>query len=183
MYGALRPVLYLSMIRYLEIGKIVTTHGVNGEMKLYLSADSPESLFGVKTVFLDSNGTDGIKVRSCRSQKNMLLLRLHGIDTVEQAHALIGRYLWADRDEIAKEEGTFFVVDLIGLEVVNSLDGSHIGVLNDVITGGVQSLYSVRLENGEDRLVPAVPAFVKKVSPEEGKVWIEPIRGLFDDAD
>ena len=56
-----------------------------------------------KTVYLDEKGVNGIPVRSCRSQKNMLLLRLEGIDTVEKAHTMIGRYLWADRDEIAKE--------------------------------------------------------------------------------
>ena len=67
--------------------------------------------------------------------------------------------------------------------MVNASTEEHIGVIDDVISGGVQDLYSVKLDNGEKRLMPAVPAFLKKTSLEEGKVWVEPIKGLFDDAD
>ncbi len=183
MRGVYAPYLFEMMIQYLEIGKVVTTHGVNGEMKVYLYADSPASLFGVKKVYLDEKGMTGITVRACRSQKNMLLLKLEGIDTVEKAHTMIGRYLWADRNEISKEKDSFFIVDLIGLEVVNNSDGSHIGTLTDVISGGVQDIYTVRLDSGEERLVPAVPAFIKRTSLEEGKIWLEPIKGLLEDAD
>ena len=171
------------MVQYLEIGKIVTTHGVHGEVKVYISADSPESLFRVKRVYLDSKATVGLDVVSHRAMKNMLLLRFEGIDSIEDAHGLIGRTLWADRDEIKKDRNSFFVVDLIGLEVVDSVSEEHIGVVDDVISGGVQDLYSIRLDSGEKRLMPAVPAFLKKTSLEEGKIWVEPIKGLFDDAD
>lgn len=171
------------MIQYLEIGKIVTTHGVSGEVKVYISADSPESLFRIKKVYLDSKATVSLDVVSHRSMKNMLLLRFDGIDSIEYAHGLIGRTLWADRNEIRKDKDSYFVVDLIGLEVVNASTEEHIGVIDDVISGGVQDLYSVKLDNGDKRLMPAVPAFLKKTSLEEGKVWVEPIKGLFDDAD
>lgn len=171
------------MVQYLEIGKIVTTHGVHGEVKVYISADSPESLFRVKRVYLDSKATVGLDVVSRRAMKNMLLLRFDGIDSIEDAHGLIGRTLWADRDEIKKDRDSFFVVDLIGLEVVDSVSEEHIGVVDDVISGGMQDLYSIRLDSGEKRLMPAVPAFLKKTSLEEGKIWVEPIKGLFDDAD
>ena len=171
------------MVQYLEIGKIVTTHGVHGEVKVYISADSPESLFRVKRVYLDSKATVGLDVVSHRAMKNMLLLRFEGIDSIEDAHGLIGRTLWADRDEIKKDRNSFFVVDLIGLEVVDSVSEEHIGVVDDVISGGVQDLYSIRLDRGEKRLMPAVPAVLKKTSLEDGKIWVEPIKGLFDDAD
>lgn len=171
------------MIQYLEIGKIVTTHGVNGEVKVYISADSPESLFRVKKVYLNSAATVGLDVVSHRKVKDMLLLKFDGIDSIEEAHGLIGKTLWADRSEIRKAKDSYFIVDLIGLEVVHATTGVHIGVIEDVLSGGVQDLYSVKLDTGETRLVPAVPAFIKKTSIEEGKVWIEPIKGLFDDAD
>ena len=171
------------MIQYLEIGKIVTTHGVHGEVKVYISADSPESLFRVKKVYLDSKATVALDVVSHRAMKNMLLLRFSGIDSIEDAHGLIGRTLWADRDEIRKDKDSYFIVDLIGLEVVNAITDEHIGVIHDVISGGVQDLYSIKLDNGQTRLMPAVPAFLKKTSLEEGKIWVEPIKGMFDDAD
>lgn len=181
--GGLAPYLFVKMIQYLEIGKIVTTHGVNGEVKVYISADSPESLYHVKRVYLNASATVGLDVVSHRKVKNMLLLRFDGINSIEDAHGLIGKTLWADRNEIRKDKDSFFIVDLIGLEVVHATTGEHIGVIVDVLSGGVQDLYSVKLDSGKSCLVPAVPAFVKKTSLEEKKVWIEPIKGLFDDAD
>ena len=53
--GDLAPYLFVKMIQYLEIGKIVTTHGVNGEVKVYISADSPESLYHVERVYLNAS--------------------------------------------------------------------------------------------------------------------------------
>jgi RimM protein, required for 16S rRNA processing len=66
---------------------------------------------------------------------------------------------------------------------VNSADGSHIGKLTDVTNTGSQDLYHITLDSGEVRMVPAVPAFIKSVDIDGGKVAIEPIKGLFDDAD
>lgn len=171
------------MVQYLEIGKIVTTHGISGEVKVYISADSPESLFRVKKVYLDPRASSSLNVVSHRAQKNMLLLKFDGINSIEDAHGLIGKTLWADRNEIKKDKDSYFVVDLIGLEVVNAVTEEHIGIIDDVISGGIQDLYSVKLDNGETRLMPAVPAFLKKTSIEEGKIWVEPIKGMFDDAD
>jgi 16S rRNA processing protein RimM len=171
------------MVQYLEIGKIVTTHGIGGEVKVYISADSPESLFRVKKVYLDPKASSSLNVVSHRAQKNMLLLKFDGINSIDEAHGLIGKTLWADRNEIKKDKDSYFVVDLIGLEVVNAVTEEHIGVIDDVISGGIQDLYSVKLDNGETRLMPAVPAFLKKTSIEEGRIWVEPIKGMFDDAD
>ena len=118
-----------------------------------------------------------------REKQILAVIKEYGINSIEDAHGLIGKTLWANRNEIRKDKDSFFIVDLIGLEVVHATTGEHIGVIGDVLSGGVQDLYSVKLDSGKSCLVPAVPAFVKKTSLEEKKVWIEPIKGLFDDAD
>ena len=171
------------MQRYLEAGKIVSTHGINGELKVYPWADSASALNRLRSVFWDTSGTSSTKVESARVHKNMLLLKLEGVDSIEDAHRYIERTVYADRDEIVRRNGSYFVVDLIGLEAVNSADGSHIGKLTDVTNTGSQDLYHITLDSGEVRMVPAVPAFIKSVDIDGGKVAIEPIKGLFDDAD
>ena len=172
------------MIRqYLEIGEIVPTHGLAGELKLYPWADSPESIRRVKTVFLDAEGTRPVKVTGARPHKNMLLLTLEGTESVEAARKYIGRTLWADRKEIRLPKGQHFIADLLGLEVRDVRDGSHIGTVKDVTNTGTQDLYHVQLDSGEVRLVPGVDAFIKEIEIEKGYVSIEPIKGLLSDED
>ncbi|MBP0968511.1 MAG: 16S rRNA processing protein RimM [Oscillospiraceae bacterium] len=171
------------MQKYLEAGKIVSTHGVNGELKVYPWADSASALNRIRNVFWDQSGTDSTRVISARVHKNMLLLRLEGVESIEDAHRFIDRTIFADRDEIIRKNGTYFVVDLLGLEVVDSTDGSRIGTVCDVTNTGSQDLYHVKLDSGEVRMVPAVPAFIKSVDLEAGKITVEPIKGLFNDAD
>lgn len=170
------------MQRYLEVGKIVSTHGIAGEMKIYPWADSASALIKLKNVFWDPDGKNSVRVVSARTHKNMLLLKVEGVDSIESARRFIERTVYADRDEVIMENGSFFVVDLIGLEAVNSSDGSHIGTLCDVTNTGVQDIYHIKLDSGEVRMVPAVPFFVKEVDLEHGLVRIEPIEGLLEDA-
>lgn len=171
------------MKKYLEIGEIVSTHGIAGEMKVYPWANSADELKKVKTVFLDENGERPMKVVSTRTHKSMLLLSVEGVDSVELARRYIGKTLWADRKEIKLEKGAHFIVDLIGLEVRDSRDGSHIGVVSDITNTGTQDIYHVRKDNGEIRMVPGVEAFIKEIEIEKGYVSIEPIRGLLEDED
>ena len=170
------------MQKYLEVGKIVSTHGIAGEMKVYPWADSASALTKLKSVFWDKDGSSFVKVTSARTHKNMLLLKLEGVDSIESARRYIERTVYADRDEIIMENGSYFVVDLIGLEAVDSRDGSHIGILSDVTNTGVQDIYHIKLDSGEIRMVPAVPFFVKNVDLQKGVVEIEPIEGLLEDA-
>lgn len=169
--------------QYLEIGEIVSTHGIAGEMKLYPWADSADSLRRVKNVYTDGTGAVPLKVRSTRTHKRMLLITLDGVDSVEDARKYIGKVLYADRKEIRLPKGANFVADLLGLEVRDARDGSHIGTVADVTNTGTQDLYHVRLDSGEVRLVPGVEAFIKDIEIEKGYVTILPIRGLLSDED
>lgn len=171
------------MKEYLEVGKIVSTHGVAGELKVYPWADSPEQLLGVPRFFLDDAGEHPLEVVSARAHKNMLLLKLRGITSIEQARPYMERTLYAHRGHLALEEGAHFVVDLIGLRVLHAETGEQLGVLEDVTSTGRQDLYHVWTPNGELRMVPVVPAFVKEVCPEQGYVTILPIKGLLQDED
>lgn len=171
------------MQQYLEAGKIVSTHGIEGEIKVYPWADSASALNKIRRVFWDQNGKTSTIVLSARAHKNMLLLRLEGVTSIEDAHRFIDRVIYVDRDQVVRRNGKYFVVDLIGLEAVDSTSGDRIGTLTDVTNTGSQDLYHITLDSGEVRMVPAVPAFIKNVDLDGGKVEIEPIKGLFDDAD
>ena len=108
--------------QFLEAGRIVRTHGVRGELVLECWADSPEFVAGVKHLYFDGGKTDA-GVVSSRVHKGRLLLKLRGVDTVEQGDALRGKVLYLNREDVRLEEGQVFLQDLIGLKAIDGTTG------------------------------------------------------------
>ena len=85
---------------YLECGKIVTTHGVRGEVKVQPWCDGPEFLKQFGTLYLDAAGTRPVKVLSAKVAGNMSVLKLEGLDTPEEARNWRGRVLYLRRADV-----------------------------------------------------------------------------------
>ena len=107
----------MAVKRFLETGKIVGTHGVRGEVRVDPWSDSPEFVKRLKHLYFDE-GKVPVSLESSRVHKNQVLLKLKGVDTVEQADALRGKVLWLDREEVQLPEGTVFQQDLDWKSVV-----------------------------------------------------------------
>ena len=116
--------------KYLEAGEIVSTHGVQGEVKILPWADGPEFLLQFDTFYLDGRP---YAVRSARVHKTCVLASLEGIDTPEQGMALRGKRVCIDRDEAKLPEGSVFIADLIGCRALDE-DGAELGRIEDVLT-------------------------------------------------
>ncbi len=164
--------------RFLECGKIVATHGLRGEVKVLPWCDGPEALVPIKTFYLDGGNTPK-RAERCRIQKNMVLLKLEGVDTPEAAQALRGRVLWLDREEDTLEEGQYYIQDLIGLSVEDAETGEVYGTLRDVTETGANDVYHVAFPDGRVQLVPAIPQVIAKIDIDGGKMLIRPLEGLF----
>ena len=164
--------------RFLECGKIVATHGLRGEVKVLPWCDGPEALVPIKTFYLDGGNTPK-RAERCRIQKNMVLLKLEGVDTPEAAQALRGRVLWLDREEDTLEEGQYYIQDLIGLSVEDADTGERYGILRDVTETGANDVYHVAFPDGRVPLVPAIPQVIAKIDIDGGKMLIRPLEGLF----
>ncbi|MBP1548296.1 MAG: 16S rRNA processing protein RimM, partial [Oscillospiraceae bacterium] len=111
------------MKKYLEIGKIVAVQGLKGEVRVEPWCDSAEFLCEFDRLYFSKGETPVDVVRS-RPHKNIVLMKLDGVDTPEDAQKLRGKILYMDRDDVELEEGCYFVQDLIGLEVVDADDGT-----------------------------------------------------------
>ncbi|MBC8570122.1 ribosome maturation factor RimM [Zongyangia hominis] len=168
--------------KYLETGKIVTTHGIKGEVKVYPWCDAPEFLLDFDRLYLDK-GKRAVEVEECRIHKNMAILKLKGVDTVEQAVSYRGKVLYVDRDEIELAEGEYFVQDLIGLTVRDADSGKEYGKITDVTETGANDVYHVAFPDGSVKLIPAIKDVVIRTNIDEGVMEIRPLRGLFDDED
>ncbi|MDD6175294.1 MAG: ribosome maturation factor RimM [Firmicutes bacterium] len=167
---------------FLQIGKIVGTHGVRGELRVQPWCDSPAFLCRFRTFYLEE-GKSPVRVRSARVQKNLALVSLEGVDSIEQGDQLRGRILWIRREDAKLEPGKFFIQDLIGLTVRDADTGVCYGSLTDVISTGRTDVYEVTGGDKIPHLFPAIRDIVIKTDPESGEMLIRPIGGIFDDAD
>lgn len=166
--------------QYLECGKIINTHGVHGDVKLESLCDSPEVLASLERVFVLEGGRyREIEVLHASVFKQFVLATLEGVDDMDKAIAMKGTMLYAARDDFELEEGDFFIVDLIGLPVIDNVDGKVYGKIKDVINRGASDIYVVSTPTGE-RMMPVVDEFVKRVDLESG-VYVETIPGLLSD--
>ncbi len=169
------------MKKYIEAGQITRPHGIQGAVKAEPWCDSPEVLARLKKVYFRSGKDEyrEIKVEKGSVQKDLVILKLSGVDTPESAEKLRGKIMFADRADIPIPEGAFLIADLIGLPVIDINDGRIYGKLSDVITGGANDIYEISRENGKV-LIPAVKEFIKETDLEKG-IFISPIKGMFDE--
>jgi 16S rRNA processing protein RimM len=158
--------------RFLETGRIVNTHGIRGEVRLQPWSDSPGFLLGIKNFYIDEKC---YKAERARVHRDMVILKLEGVDSVNDAMTMKNKVVFIDRNDVRLEEGSYFIQDAVGLPVFD-MDGAEIGKLTEVLElpGG-----SVFVVNGEaEHLIPVNGGFIKEVDIENGKIIVELIDGM-----
>ncbi len=160
--------------KLLEAGQIVSTHGVQGEVRILPWCDGPEFLKGFSTFFIDGQPH---AVLSSRVHKNLLLCRLEGINTMNDAQAMKNKVVCIDRDSAEIPEGRVFIADLIGLPVFSR--DQEIGTLRDVYTGPANDVYIVK--GRREYMIPAVSEFLEEVNLDEGYIRVKLLEGMATD--
>ena len=159
----------------IEMGRIVQTHGVSGEVKIRSSCDSPAFLSSFKTLYIN---TKPYRVLSARQHKDALLVRLESIDSVDDAMALLGAEVTVPED-IARSvlpQGRHYIRDLIGCQVI-TLDDCAIGQLEDVLTLPAHDVYIVGHADGQV-MIPVVNEFVKQIDVAAKIITVQLIEGM-----
>ena len=157
---------------YIDAGKIVNTHGVQGEVKLEVWLDSPAMLKRCARVFL--SGAEK-KIVSAREHKGFLIAALEGVTDVNAAMALKNRVVQIARADVRLPKGAFFLQDIIGAAVVDE-QGREIGTLEEVLELPRQRVYVVRGER--EHLIPAVPEFILNTDVEAQRITVRLIEGM-----
>ena len=142
-------------------GQIVNTHGLKGYVKVMPWADSPDVLTDFDRFFIDGKE---YAVEYAAVQKSMVLLKLKGVDTIDDAAKLRDKEICLSREDTDLEEGTVFIADLIGLPVL--ADGAEIGKITEVLTPPGNDVYVVK--GRHEYLIPVVKEFVEEVNTEAG---------------
>ncbi len=169
------------MEQYLEIGKVVSTHGLRGELRVDPWCDSPQFLCQFKTLYL-KKGETKLSVSS-RPHKTIAIVKAKGIDTIEEAEKLRGKVLYINRSDARLAPGEYFIQDLMGLDVIDIDTSKSYGKITDVLKTGANDVYQVTDEKKKDYLIPVIDDVVKEIDINGGKVLIKPLKGIFDDED
>ena len=159
---------------YIEAGEIVTTHGVRGEVKVLSWLDSPEMLCEFDRCRI--SGREYV-IDSVRVQKTCNLVKLRGVDTMEDAQKLRGKTMELYREDISDE--LIFAAELVDVEVY--ADGACIGKIKEVLDYPGNSVYVVQGER--EYLIPAVKEFILSTDLEKNQMQVKLLKGMASDED
>ena len=167
------------MKEYLEIGEIVSLHGIKGAVKIYPWSDTPQVITRLKTLYLKEDGTEKLELTRASVQKNMILASVKGYEEPEQSRKLVGKTVYAKREDIPLPKGRMFIDDILGAEIIDAGTGKVYGVLKDVSSNGAHDIYHIQC--GEKTvLFPAVDEFIDKIDAEGSAIYVKPIGGMFE---
>ena len=166
-------------MEYIEIGQIVNTNGLKGVVKVNPFTDDISKFEDLKYVYIQlKNELKKVKIEQVRYNKNQVLLKLEGIDSIEEAEKYRNFYLKTEKESQEDlGEDTYYIVDLIGL-VVYSDKNEYLGKIEDVFPTGSNDVYVVKDNLGKQILIPAIADVVKEVDLKNKKMTINLIPGL-----
>ncbi len=161
----------------LEIGQIVNTHGLRGDVKVMPWCDDPEVFHELAYVLIDGKEYE---IEKSAIHKNMVLLKLEGINHINDAEGYRNKILYVPRAELGDlPEGTYYICDLLGCSVETDT-GRILGTIRDIIKTGSNDVYVVEDDAKNQTLVPVIDECVKSVDIDAKQVIISPLKGLID---
>ena len=160
----------------IKIGKIVNAVGLKGEVKVYNYSDSSEIYEITPSIYA---GNDLLDIENVRMQKNMVILKLSGIDDRNAAEAAKGTELFITEADLPElDEGEFYVRDLIGMTVIE--DETVLGKVTNVLQNTAQDVFEIERENGKHLLLPRVDEFVLDIDLDTREIKVKLPAGLLD---
>ena len=157
-----------------EVGKIVNTFGIKGEVKVTLYTEDISNFKTKRRVYVNAKE---MQVENSRLQKNMLILKLKGIDNMNDAENLRGSIIKVNRSKNDLPEGTYYIADLIGLDVYTE-EGNLLGKVTDIYNTGANDIYTVKTQDGKEVLLPAIKDVIKQVDIKNEKIIVHILKGL-----
>ncbi len=167
--------------QFLEIGQIVNTHGLKGDVRVDPWCDGPEFICNFKKLYKKDGSA--VEIERARVQKNVAVVKIKGVDSVEQADLLRRTVLYVNRDDVQLDEGVFFIQDILGCEVRDADSDALYGKVTDIIKTGANDVYQVTDDDGKNYLVPVIDDVVIATDIDSGVITIRPLKGIFDDED
>ena len=167
------------MQKYFEVGQIVNTFGVKGMLKVKPFTDDANRFEELKKVYIcKKEKLEEVEIEEVKYHKDMVLLKVKGIDDMSEAEKVKGLYLKIDRKNAKKlPKDTYFIADLLGLEVYSDKE-EFLGKVDDIFRTGANDVYLVKDEKGKQLLLPGIPKVKKEIDLEKEKIIVHILKGL-----
>ena len=165
------------------VARIGRPHGIKGELSVEVRTDDPERRLGPGVTVRTDPATAGpLTITAGRVHSGRLLLTFDGVTDRTGAEALRGVLLVADvdPDERPEDPEEFYDHQLVGL-AVHTVDGVHVGEIDEVLHLPGQDVLSVRTPDGREVLVPFVAEIVPTVDVDARVIEVDPPPGLLGD--
>lgn len=168
-------------MQYIEIGQIVNTFGIKGQVKVMPFTDDITRFDYLKKIYIvNKKLRKEVEIEEVKYHKDMVLIKFKGLDKIEDVEIYKNCYLEIDRkDAKPLEEGEYYIVDLIGLDVITD-EGQNLGKIDDIYNTGSNDIYVVKDDLGKQVLLPAIKEVIKEVDLDNKKIIVHIIEGLID---
>ncbi len=171
------------MTKYISVGKIVNFHGIKGEARVGYSKNQQDFFLSLESVFVKKdNEYQELKIDSVRQNKNFLIVKFEGIDSINDIIPLKGCLLFVEEDVVRKnlDEDEFLIDELVGLNVFDAETDKKLGFVIGVSNNGANDLISVKTNSKKISLIPFVKAIVPVVDIKNKKILVNNIEGLLE---
>ncbi len=166
------------------IGRVVKPHGVRGKMKVEYFGDDLRRFLSYREIFIqdETNGLESYEILEAVSQPPRLIVRLKGIEKIEETEPLIGKEILVEKEAFPElEEGEYYWADLLGMEV-ETREGKRIGKVKEIFPTGANDVYVVEGRRGEIFL-PAIEGVIETIDLKKRVMKVVRMEGLWEDED
>ncbi|WP_353855775.1 ribosome maturation factor RimM [Bacillus sp. Bos-x628] len=172
-------------LNWLNVGKIVNTHGVRGEVRVVSKTDFPEERYKTGSVlYIFKHGQDKplkVTVASHRQHKQFDLLTFEEVGSLNEAEQLKEAIIKVDKNHLSPlDEGEFYFHEIIGCDVYDE-HKELIGRIKEILTPGANDVWVVERKGKKDALIPYIPSVVKTIDIPSKTIHIEMMEGLIDE--
>ncbi|MBS4217773.1 ribosome maturation factor RimM [Bacillus sp. FJAT-49711] len=172
------------MMNWFNVGKIVNTHGIKGEVRVISKTDFPEERYspGSLLYLFLPRSKDPIKliVKSHRTHKNFDLLTFENYSNISDVEIWKEGILKVSEEQLNDlSEGEYYFHEIIGCTVV-TVDDEEIGIVKEILTPGANDVWVVKRKDDKEFLIPYIEDVVINISKEDKRIIINPIEGLLE---
>ncbi|MBG9784290.1 ribosome maturation factor RimM [Shouchella lehensis] len=172
------------MTNWFNVGRLVNTHGVRGEVRVLSNTDFGEERFAIGSQLKVASSPDEkgtlIQVKSHRKHKNFDLLTFEGYTNMNEVEEFKGKYMYVSEKQLSElGENEFYYHEIIGCQAIDE-DGHSLGMIKEIIETGANDVWVVERKGKKDLLLPYIEDVIKEVNLNEGIVKVHLLEGLDD---
>ncbi|MDR4886521.1 ribosome maturation factor RimM [Fredinandcohnia sp. QZ13] len=169
------------MDKWYNVGKIVNTHGIKGEVRIISRTDFPEERYKIGNtlyIFMEDKDPIEVKVQSYRTHKNFDLVTFEGYENVNEVERFKGALVKVHESQLGElDDGEYYFHEIIGCMVVTE-EGEELGAIKEILTPGANDVWVVKGAKGKDILIPYIDEIVKEIDVEDKRITIHLMEGL-----